>query len=81
MCYHLSRSLLLGPLPGRVLTAPINETKWVFYQVGEAYRALVEFVASSWELYKAELESVTFPVFVHCYLTLVEAGYGEQVIH
>ncbi|CAN0090363.1 unnamed protein product [Ascophyllum nodosum] len=47
-------------------------------KVGEAYRALVEFVASSWELYKAELESVTFPVFVHCYLTLVEAGYGEQ---
>ena len=49
-------------------------------QVEEAYGELVNFVTSSWELYRAELDSVTFPVFVHCYLTLVEAGYGEQVI-
>lgn len=43
-------------------------------------------MGSSWELYRPELEAVTFPVFVHCYLTLVMfddqpgggAGGGEK---
>lgn len=57
-----------------------EKTVLIGTQVEEAYGELVTFVASSWELYRAELDGVTFPVFVHCYLTLVEAGYGEQVI-
>ena len=39
----------------------------------------MDFVGSSWELYRAELEAVTFPVFVHCYLTLVNVGHGDHV--
>ena len=39
----------------------------------------MDFVGSSWELYRAELEAVTFPVFVHCYLTLVNFGHGDHV--
>lgn len=39
----------------------------------------MDFVGSSWELYRAELEAVTFPVFVHCYLTLVNFGHADHV--
>ena len=39
----------------------------------------MDFVGSSWELYRAELEAVTFPVFVHCYLTLVNFDHGSHV--
>lgn len=38
------------------------------------------FVSSSWELYRPELEAVTFPVFVHCYLTLVMFDHGTKVL-
>lgn len=36
-------------------------------------------MGSSWELYRPELEAVTFPVFVHCYLTLVMFDHGNEV--
>ncbi|CAN0466629.1 unnamed protein product, partial [Hapterophycus canaliculatus] len=42
----------------------------------QAYRGLSGFVSSSWDLYRPELEAVTFPVFVHCYLTLVMFDHG-----
>lgn len=45
----------------------------------QAYRGLSEFVAASWELYRPELEAVMFPVFVHCYLTLVMFDHGAEV--
>lgn len=51
----------------------------IFWQVEQAYAALMGFVGASWELYRAELEAVTFPVFVHCYLTLVKFDHGDQV--
>ncbi|CBJ32346.1 TFIID and SAGA subunit [Ectocarpus siliculosus] len=47
-------------------------------KVEQAYRGLSEFVAASWELYRPELEAVMFPVFVHCYLTLVMFDHGAE---
>ncbi|CAN0150170.1 unnamed protein product [Scytosiphon promiscuus] len=47
-------------------------------KVEQAYRGLSGFVSSSWELYRPELEAVTFPVFVHCYLTLVMFDHGTK---
>lgn len=51
------------------------------FQVERAYEALMGFVDSSWELYKAELEAVTFPVFVHCYLILANTKHTDQVCY
>lgn len=48
-------------------------------QVEREYQGLSGFVGSSWELYRPELEAVTFPVFVHCYLTLVMFDHGDEV--
>eukprot|EP00752_Nemacystus_decipiens_P003596 g3315.t1 len=47
-------------------------------KVEREYRGLSGFVGSSWELYRPELEAITFPVFVHCYLTLVMFDHGEE---
>jgi WD40 associated region in TFIID subunit, NTD2 domain len=40
-------------------------------RVAELYFMLQEFIAGSLETYKPELSSISFPVFVHCYLELV----------
>lgn len=51
----------------------------LIFQVEEAYAQLVNFISCSWELYRAELEAVTFPVFVHCYLILANTEHSDQV--
>lgn len=50
-----------------------------FPQVQKAYRSLVAFVSASWELYKSELEAILFPIFVHCYLLMVNTNHSTQV--
>ena len=44
----------------------------------DGYKNLKEWVHSSLDLYKSELERILYPVFVHCYLDLVERGYNEH---
>jgi transcription initiation factor TFIID subunit 5 len=44
----------------------------------ESYTALRNWVFSSLDMYKAELLSVLYPIFVHCYLDLVEKGHSEE---
>ncbi|EGD74822.1 hypothetical protein PTSG_07055 [Salpingoeca rosetta] len=38
---------------------------------------LTKWIANSLDLYKNELNTVTYPVFVHCYLDLLYRGYDE----
>ncbi|CAM9576431.1 unnamed protein product [Choristocarpus tenellus] len=39
---------------------------------------LMKFIGSSLDMCKAELESVAYPVFAHCYLTLVANGFADH---
>ena len=40
----------------------------------DGYKNLKEWVHSSLDLYKSELERILYPVFVHCYLALVQSS-------
>ena len=42
--------------------------------IKQSYEALRDWVDGSLEAFKAELRSVLFPFFVHCYLELIEAS-------
>jgi len=42
--------------------------------LAESYGLLEDWVAGSLEAHKHELRSVTFPIFAHCYLKLVQSG-------
>eukprot|EP01125_Pyxidicula_operculata_P018207 TRINITY_DN6459_c0_g1_i2.p1 TRINITY_DN6459_c0_g1~~TRINITY_DN6459_c0_g1_i2.p1 ORF type:complete len:350 (-),score=55.58 TRINITY_DN6459_c0_g1_i2:1079-2128(-) len=43
-----------------------------------SYTSFKEWAQSSLDLYKPELMSVLYPLFVHCYLDLVERGYKTE---
>ena len=48
------------------------------------YASLKEWVNASLNVNRAELKSVLFPVFVHCYLDLIAKGFfdeGNETIH
>jgi transcription initiation factor TFIID subunit 5 len=44
----------------------------------ESYSAFRNWVYNSLDLYKAELMSILYPLFVHCYLDLIEKGHIEE---
>ncbi|KAL9645427.1 hypothetical protein ABK040_002625 [Willaertia magna] len=44
----------------------------------QAYQSLTDWVYSSLEIYKNELIQVLYPVFVHCYLELVQKGFIDE---
>jgi len=44
----------------------------------QAYRTLAEFVFSSLDLYKPELRTVLFPLYVHCYLSLLQREFSNE---
>jgi len=46
----------------------------------ESYSALRDWGMSSLDMYRPELLSILFPVFVHCYLDLVEKNYGIEAM-
>jgi WD40 associated region in TFIID subunit, NTD2 domain len=46
-------------------------------RIAELYSKLQQFIAGSLETYKPELSSLSFPVFVHCYLELVRKNNVE----
>lgn len=55
--------------PGQMSTAE---------QYQRAYQSLAEWIYSSLDIYKNELNQVLYPVFVHCYFELVHKGYRNE---
>ncbi|KAK7580412.1 hypothetical protein V9T40_001041 [Parthenolecanium corni] len=46
----------------------------------DSYAALLKFVENSLDIYKHELGTILYPMFVHMYLELVYNGYKDQAI-
>uniref|UniRef100_A0A6B2KZ13 TFIID subunit TAF5 NTD2 domain-containing protein n=1 Tax=Arcella intermedia TaxID=1963864 RepID=A0A6B2KZ13_9EUKA len=53
-----------------------EETRPTIYD--HSYSAFKDWAHSSLDLYKPELMSVLYPIFVHCYLDLVEKGHKTE---
>ncbi|KUI63866.1 Transcription initiation factor TFIID subunit 5 [Cytospora mali] len=65
----------LGP-DGRPQHKSSEETG--FKKYGKAFRLLKKFIDGNLDYYKFELKKFLWPIFIHCYLELVEGGWPNE---
>ncbi|KUI57969.1 Transcription initiation factor TFIID subunit 5 [Cytospora mali] len=49
-----------------------------FKKYGKAFRLLKKFIDGNLDYYKFELKKFLWPIFIHCYLELVEGGWPNE---